>query len=388
MLAFYLLALLPILIGGIMWIHNPKVNWIEFACGSALALLVAGIMHIVAIKGVTDDTQTLSGEIVQVRQFSQWREYYEYAVYRTETYTETQYSNGKSTTVTRTRQVFSHWQPTTRTHSEYWIAYSNIDSSYSIDKTFFLELEKKFGGSQPVAGDRTTGEHNSRMIGGDPNDYVSNNKSDYIQPVTKIEHWTNKIKGTGPSTFSFKKLTPEEIGEVYDWPKNDNPWNSDRVLNAPIDTAKWDRMNSRLGPSKHVNVIIANFDDKSPDIAELQRARWLNGKKNDLVLVYGKGWADCFGWTKSEIVKSNLRTILLDNPVDDGIIPLIEEEIRQNYEMREFEKDFDYLDIEPRGIHYFWLIFTMILTQGGFWFYAHKNQFDKAFDKPFKYSYT
>ena len=153
------------------------------------------------------------------------------------------------------------------------------------------------------------------------------------------------------------------------------------MINAPLDVAEWDRMNSRLGPIKKVNVIIVNFGEKSNEIVELQKARWMNGKKNDICLFYGEfngaKWADCFGWSKSETVKSNLKTILLDNPINDGIIPLIENEISKNYELRQFEKDFAYLSIEPRGIHYFWLIFSMILTQGGYYFFAHSNQFKK-----------
>ena len=43
------------------------------------------------------------------------------------------------------------------------------------------------------------------MIAGDPNDYVSNNKTGWIEPVTKKVHYENRIKAA-PTTFSFVKI--------------------------------------------------------------------------------------------------------------------------------------------------------------------------------------
>jgi len=377
MIFFYLLALIPIAVGGVLWIYNKRINWVEFAVGICAALLVSCVMHFAASSGVTSDIETHSGQIVSVKHYAEWVEKYDEAIYRTETY----YTGSGKDRTRHSRRVFSHWSPRTRTHSEYWQAYSNIGTNYSIDHAKFNDLSNKFGGFVPVEGRRSTSEHASRMIGGDPNDYFAQNKTGWIEPVTKLVSWENRIKGAGPSAFSFRKVP--ENAPVYEWPENPNPWVSNRVINAPINIFKWDQLNARLGPSKRVNVIIVNFPGKSNDIVELQKAKWIGAKKNDLVLCYSSDkngktlWADCFSWSKSEIVKSNLKTILLENRVSDDIIPLIEAEIKKNYVLRDFEKDFSYLDIEPRPIHYFMAILIMILTQTGYWIYAHKNEFRK-----------
>lgn len=390
MIFLYLLALVPIAIGGALWIFNHKVNLTEWIVGSVLALVTSATMHIIAARGMTDDIQTMSGQIVSARNFSAWTEYYEYAVYRTEYYTDTEtYTDSKGKTRTRTvhksRQVFDHWQPSTRYHNQHWESYSNIDTEYSIDENEYIGLRNKFNHEHPIAGKRSTSDHNSRMIAGDPNDYVLENKTGWIQPVTKLVHWTNAVKGAGPTTFSFVEVP--ENAPVYEWPENPNPHASNRVIGAPINTLAWDQMNAILGPKKRVNVIIINFRDKDSSIVNLQRAKWIGGKKNDLVLAYGfkdgsVTWSECFGWTESETVKSNLKSLLMTHKIDDAIIPLVMDEIIKNYKYRDFEKDFDYLDIEPRLCHYLWTIGIMLFTQIGFYVYAIYNEWTK--DRPIR----
>jgi hypothetical protein len=377
-----LLALIPVIVGGVLWIHNHLVSWQQWVIGSASAFAVSGCMHAVAIHGQTRDTQTISGQIVEVRQFSAWVEFFEEAIYKTEYYTEREtytYTTGSgknsrtrtgTRNVRKSRQVFSHWSPRTRSHREHWVAYSNINTKYEIDKPKYLQIVKDFGGDNPVKGDRTTGEHSSRMIGGDPNDYLAQNKTGYVHPVTKMETWENRVKAA-PSTFSFRRLTKEQSLKVKNWPENKNPWVSDRVINAPISYMNWDQMNARLGPIKKVNAIIVKAE--SPEEIELIQAKWVGGKKNDLVLAYCENggivtYTKVFGWTESEDVKSNLSEILLKNKIDDSIVPLIEKEIAANYVIKDWTK-FDYLTIDPPTWSYFVLVIVMILVQGALWYF-------------------
>ena len=64
---FYLMAVIPLLVGGVIWIFSRKVNWIEWAIGSACAFALAGIFHLIAIHGMTGDTETWSGQIVHAQ---------------------------------------------------------------------------------------------------------------------------------------------------------------------------------------------------------------------------------------------------------------------------------------------------------------------------------
>lgn len=382
------MALLPIVIGAALWIFNKKVVWYEWIISAAIGFVISGIIHACAVFGQAADIQTLSGQITYAKHFPAWKEYYQEAIYKTEYYNDTEYytdSNGRrqSRTVTKSRRVFSHWEDRTRWHSEHWKAYSSLGDVYSIDAQKYKYFVEKFSDNHPVTGQRRTGEHNSKMIEGDPNDYVSNNKTQWIEPITKLVTWENKIKAA-PSVFSFSQV-PKNI-PVYDWPKNDDPWRSNRILGKGymIDRLSWDQMNSRLGPTKRVNVILIGFGDQPSDIVDYQRAKWIGGKKNDLVLCFGGNWNDVkwtrvFGWTESELVKSNLQSILLENKIDNNIIPLIEQEIKKNYRIKDWKK-FDYLRADVPNWAYWTCFLSMITIQGIYWIFALNN--DTTKDRP------
>lgn len=387
MLFFYLIALLTVFIGATLFIFDKKVNWQEWLLGSAISFAFAAIFHVCAIKGMTDDVETHSGQITMAKKFSSWQEYYEYAVYRTEYYTTTEtYTDSKgrshSRTVTHSRQVFAHWAPTSRWHGEYYMSYSNIQTTYDINKDKFLYFVGVFNDNVAVKGTRTTWEHNSRMIGGNPNDYESHDKTGFIEPVTKWVTWTNKVKAS-PSVFSFRPVPKE--APIYPYPSNTNPFISDRIVGLAakdFSITALDKLNARLGPSKRVNVILVGFGNKDSSIAQLQQARWIGGKKNDLVICYGTNgdkkasWTYVFGWTEREDCKKNLQTLFLENDLDNKLLDKVEEEVRQNYLIKNWSK-FDYLTVEPPTWSYVVYVLLVILIQGGFWFWANTNQFNK-----------
>jgi hypothetical protein len=319
--------------------------------------------------GQVGDYETWSGKIVQARFFPAWKEYYEYAVYRTE---YTYDSDGK---VSGSYQVFDHWEPTTRWHSEHWEAYSNIDTTYSITKARYNYFVKIFGNERSIKGDRTTSEHASRMIAGDPKDYLTILTSDFVEPITSVKYFENRIKAA-PSIFNFLEV-PKEMA-VFEYPGNQNAWISNRLLgNAPkhLSIRKWDEMCARLGPIKRLNVIFVGFDSSDTMLAEWQKSKWMGGKKNDLVICKGPNWCKVFGWSESDICKRNIETLILQNKLDDAILPLIEKEIMDNYKKREFTEDFAYLTVEPQVHHWITFIVILFLSQGALYFYFHREDF-------------
>ena len=387
--------MVPLIIGGILFIFNKEVHWGEWIMGGAAAFILAAIMHSVAIFGMTADVETWSGQIVESREYSAWHEYYEYAVYRTEYYTETESytdSNGQTQTrtVTHSRQVFDHWEPTSRWHNISWECYSNLSTSYGIDEKFHKHLEVKFNDRHPVPGQRTTGEHNSRMIGGDPNDYVASNKTGWVQPITKKMAFENRIKAA-PSVFSFVKPPPNT---VFAYPENNHPFISNRLLGsaALIDVLAFDQMNARLGPRKLVNVVMVGFNDKGSEYGQMQQAEWIGGKKNDIVITFGgsnkkPSWAFVFGWTEKDIVKRNIESIILEHGAVTETLPLIEEEIKKNYALKDWSR-FDYIQIQPPTWSYVTFICLMIVTQGGIWYFFMNNESNKeAFNYNRRYRY-
>lgn len=394
MYLFYLFSLIPLVVGLILWIKFKSIVWQEWLIASALAFVVSVSLHLAAAKGMTDDHETWSGQVSNVTYIPRWKEYYEEAIYRTEYYTTTErrtrtVGSGKNArtesyteTVRKSRQVFDHWESRRRWHEAKWHCDTDLGQSFSISEQDFNRITGRFGETQPKPGKRRTGEHSSRMLEGDPNDYVGVNVNRWCEPVTDIRHFENRIKAA-PSVFSFIKV-PTNIN-VYPYPNNSDKFHSDRLLGEAkkIDLLKFDQLNSYLGSRKKVNLILIGFKDRDSMTAEYQKAHWIGGKKNDVVLMYNVNstdnkvvWTRVFGWSESEVCKRNLETILLSNPINDNLLTLISSEITNNYKIKDWSK-FDYLTIEPRTPHFIWFFSILLLTQVGLYVYFHNNEFTK-----------
>jgi hypothetical protein len=216
----------------------------------------------------------------------------------------------------------------------------------------------------------------SQMIEGDPNDritilYAGN---PFIEPITNARYFENRVRAT-PSVFNFTKV-PKDV-QVYEYPLNKSIWVSDRVMGTSrgkISTRLWDEMNARLGPSKKVNVIIIGFSSTDSMSGEWQRSKWFGGKKNDIAICHGPKWVKVFGWTDSDVTKKNLESIVLTNPISNNLIPLIEGEIARSYHLKDFERDFAYLSVEPKLSHWLFFWVLMVGTQTFLYFYFHQKE--------------
>lgn len=364
MWVFYTLACVPALIGLWLWhTGSGAIVWQEWLGGAALSFLLAGIMHLCAIKGMTDDVETWSGRVTRTIHYPRWVEKYRQAHTRT-------VGSGKN------RRTEVYYTTEYRTHPEYWTADTDVGWEPEISHSDFDDFAQKFGGKID-----TRDGHKSGFHSGDRNIYVCDNKTGYLHPVTVWRHWENRIKAA-PSTFSFPSVPTN--APVFNYPKNDDGLaRSDRLLGTARDTInrlEFDRMNTRLNPKKQVNVIIIGFGNRPASIAQLQQAKWLGGKKNDIVLCYGgsdpmkPSWAKVFSWTDKEVCERTLETILLTHTTDTTIIPVIESEIRANYKLRDWS-EFDYIAIEPPTWSYVAFLLAMCVIQGGFWYWARVNQF-------------
>ena len=382
---FWVFSLLPIFIGVFFLFLGRKVCWQEWLISALVALGMAGIFQVIATKGMTDDIEMWSGYGTSGRQFSRWKEYYEYAVYRTEHISQTcTDSEGKSYDCSYDIQVFDHWEPDTRWHQESWTFYTTLED-HEITQHYFDYLCKKYGGVDAVPGKRTTWEHNSRMIEGDPNDYVCPNKTGWIEPVISQKHFENRVKAA-PTLFSFTQV-PTNIS-VYAWPEIKDWSRSERVMGTAstmVSPFKWDQLNAVLGAVKKVNLIIVGYPGgTSMDMAKWQEAKWVGGKKNDLVLCYAGGsktnsaeWAYVFGWSEKAICKINLQDILTQNPINEDILDKIGNEVKSTYIIKDWSK-FDYISIDPPAWSYWVYLIVMVVVQGGLYVFFHLNEFDNV----------
>src|SRR5690606_7368042 len=195
-----------------------------------------------------------------------------------------------------------------------------------------------FFGNSIVNGGKQNTHHGGHFDSGDNNVYVTPNETGFIYPAIITKSFKNRIKAT-PNIFQFAKI-PTNV-TVYPYPHN-GCWNeSDRLFGTAailINKFKFDQFNASLGPLKKVNVIMIGFGGKDAMYGQYQEAAYIGGKKNDLVICYGGGskqesaqWAYVFSWSEKDIVKRNIETILLNNPINDDILPLIGNEIKKNY---------------------------------------------------------
>lgn len=368
----YILALIPVSIGFILWLLDREIVWWEWLLGSAASLALAAVFHGCALLGMTVDVETWSGQIDSAKFEPMWIEEYQ------ESHDMTIGSGDDAVTVT--------WYTTEhRTHPERRTATTSTGETHIIGRDFFQQISRNFK-------DYTTETpYKYGFDEGDRNVYVAYNRTGYVYPTTTTRRFQNKLKGA-PSLFRFTEAeaSPSRFSYsgsskavVYDWPSNPNWLASDRLRGTAaiyLDQLQFDRMNTRLGPLKKVNVIMVGFTaDKPEDYGRYQQAKWLGGKKNDLVLCFGGGgadrvadWAYAFGWTEKDNCKRNLEKLMREQPLGSNLLVAVEREIRKNYVIKDWTK-FDYISVElpPWSV---W-VYAIVLTGSQFALYLffHTN---------------
>ena len=109
-----------------------------------------------------------------------------------------------------------------------------------------------------------------------------------------------------------------------------------------------------LGPLKQVNVVMVVTNITDPNYFYALQDAWINGKKNDVVIVVGApefpkrvSWVNIMTLSKRSLFEVSLRDELMrqQNWTPETILPLVDQQIRAHYERRPMA-DFAYLDAE------------------------------------------
>lgn len=188
------------------------------------------------------------------------------------------------------------------------------------------------------------------------------------EPMAIRERYTNYVKGAKHSLFntvSEVSSSKEYKGAVPTYPDSlVGYYGAHRFvpvgLNLP-NAEQWNASISNrlktLGPAKQVNLVVVASSTTDRNYGTAVRAQWLNGKKNDVVVVLGAPayprieWAEVFAWTDNEMFKVVLRDELqalgdMSNP--EVVLDVVQKSITKDY-VRKPMKDYDYLasEIEP-----------------------------------------
>ena len=143
-----------------------------------------------------------------------------------------------------------------------------------------------------------------------------------------------------------------------------------------------------LGPSHEVNAVIVFAKTDDPNYFHALQDAWINGKKNDVVLVVGVDrfdkaplWVDVMALTKNSLFQVKLadRIRALDRLTPEAVVPAMADTIRSDFKRRPMA-DFKYLEAEidpPAWL--MWLTMGFILSAYvGFWIYVLRNSQSRA----------
>lgn len=218
------------------------------------------------------------------------------------------------------------------------------------------------------------------------------------EPFAKESTFLNYLKLS--ETTVFKEMVDENNiynDKIPEYPEVDDYYKINRVINFE-NTISMNNLNNKLneylkenGSTYQMNVIsIFVGEDVTEDFFYALRAKWIGGKKNDIVTIVQMDNNGSVGWTKvmsradTEVFNKSLEMDLQKEKVlsDDKYLSILDENLKTRYKRLDFEKEYSFLesDFNPSwlqiGCCILSLIFGSILVMLGYKMYeARQNRF-------------
>lgn len=375
----YILLIIPILNAFILfYFFRKKIDLIEYSIlffGSLIFILFAKFIF---EKANITDTEIWGEYATRINYYEPWDEYiHRICIKQVPSGTD---SNGNTTYTTVTYDC-SYVQY----HPEKYTMITNIGNEIEITKEKYLYYKKKWNNSFFKELNRPY--HN---IDGDV--YYSNWNNDFNYMITYFtEHYfENRVKGsnsifneTNLDTVNYKGLIkyPElKNNQIGAYQVNSQKLISEDLLKANDELIKY---NAFYGSKYKIRMSVLIFLNKTQDYYEQQRLFWLNGKKNELIVVIGVNdsldinWVNIMTWSDSELLKSQLKAKIYDMKrlCYECLNSFIIEEMKINWKRKDFS-DFDYLTIEPTAGQFIGSFIFVFLFNIGFGIFFVKNDYD------------
>jgi hypothetical protein len=210
-------------------------------------------------------------------------------------------------------------------------------------------------------------------------------------PVSKSSSFTNYVKAVPESLFHFTHISPKFAQTLPEYPSDIyDIYRINRVIPVGVavpDIALWNQelshMLGELGPSKRVNAVVVIVNTADVNYINSLKTKWLNGKKNDVVVVIGTSkypaidWVQVMSWTDHELFKVQLRDEIFNLKTVDrtAVIGVMSSNITKSFIPKDF-KDFEYLkyEIDP-PLWVLWLAALLsIITSAWLSRYFYINQ--------------
>ena len=209
-------------------------------------------------------------------------------------------------------------------------------------------------------------------------------------PVTWTHLYQNKVKASSYSIFKYGNMSEEEIKEnkLFDYPEiknNDqNPILGFNATDTDIDAVRY--LNGYRGPKNQIHVFILCFNNPSLEVAEMQKAYWQGGNKNEFVVCLGVKnntviWCNPFSWSDEPMLEVKTRDYFIKHPYINfkDYAEWLDTQIDKNWHRKEFN-DFNYLSIELSIGWYIAILIIILCYNVGISYWVITNEF--TLDKP------
>lgn len=209
-------------------------------------------------------------------------------------------------------------------------------------------------------------------------------------PVTWTHLYQNKVKASSYSIFKYGNMSEEEIKEnkLFDYPEiknNDqNPILGFNATDTDIDAVRY--LNGYRGPKNQIHVFILCFNNPSLEVAEMQKAYWQSGNKNEFVVCLGVKnntviWCNPFSWSDEPMLEVKTRDYFIKHPDINfkDYAEWLDTQIDKNWHRKEFN-DFNYLSIELSIGWYIAILLIILCYNVGISYWVITNEF--TLDKP------
>ncbi len=319
-------------------------------------------------RGLCATKEYLGGWITAVRHYDEWDEWIHHVV--TETRRDAQ---GKTYTVQVDRSYRKY-------HPEYWVYLDTFRREVTISRSYYNQLSLQFGTEQRFI---PMHRHYYR-INGDAQQYNYAGEESKCRILTVEGSYQNPLRCTN-NIYKFEKFTPSEVMKLglYDYPllrdEDQSP-----LLGATEEEATDERrlrfLNAVLGHKYEFRNYLLFFHGKSAEIAELQKAYWQGGNKNEFVVCLGMSdhlkveWCRAFSWMDSPELEVRLRQWFTEN--DQFNMQEYSQWLLTNvplYWKRKHFSDFNYIRVKL-GLGRQIFLLTLALAVIGFFWYLIERQ--------------
>lgn len=330
LLLLLVLALTPFILFATVFRKDSSLNLSDIILSSIICIIVVFGCFSYGVGMKTDDKEIRSGEITGKKRVH-------------DSYKES-YSCGTSE------------RPRTCHRTIYrvtWTALTNVGN---------IEIAKVESGSMSVYARPDPKRYKIIVIG---------------EPAALKFNFTNYVKGSPGSIFHNRMILKQHEPLLVEYPEIIyDHYRAKRMVNlkgANENVKEWSYLlaekHKTWGYKNKANVLFVFVKDPDFLIGESIKNKWLQGKQNDLIVVFGLGegkdllWTEVFGWTENEYLKLQLKDELLAlKTVEDkkAVIDLIDTHM-PTFKVRNMEKDFEYLkdQIKPSP---WWILVVLLLA--------------------------